>query len=147
MTELERIEAELLDPRTGELVPAVPDALANWIASTMDYIRAAYRAMDEGKRLLAEEAQRRGTGTLNLDGVTVTVTPPAYVWDVEALDWGLRNAGCPEETINEVIRQTVSWTVDARRADRLARANEAYAEVVERCRHRKDEAPKVSVKR
>lgn len=150
MTGLAKVESEtrdLISPLTGEVIDtANPADLAGFVHETMGYVRAAYQAMEVAKRLLACEAARQGTGTLHLGETAVTITPPPWQWDVPELADGLRAAGCPEATVNEVIRETVEHKVDAKRADRLARANPAYRVVVERCRQRKDAAPTVTVR-
>jgi hypothetical protein len=136
----------IISPFTGELVPYEPEALADFIAVTMRHVRAAYAAMDVAKRALAEEAARQGSGTLHFPSADVTVTPPAWSWDVEGLEEDLRAAGCPEDVLNEVIKTTVERKVDAKRADRLARANDAYRAAVEANRERPEKSPTVTVK-
>ena len=54
------------------------------------------------------------------------------VYDAEAIEQALREAGAPEEMIAEVVVPTVTYKVDARRAQQAAKANPEYAAIIDR---------------
>lgn len=136
MTELER-RREILDPFTGELVPADdPASLAALLAKLRTLsvqVRDAQRGIAEAFRDLAAV---HATGTFHLeDGSTVTVPKGTEtIYDAEAIETELRAAGMPEAAIREIVEETVVTTlkVKASRAKQAASRNPAYAEIIER---------------
>lgn len=150
-TAIEQLEPEPVEvpnPITGEVVSLQdPPALARMVHDIGVHIGKLMELRKLAERALAYEAERQGTGTLHLGETKVTVTPPRLLWDVEALEEGLRGAGCPEDVLGELIKTTVERRVDAKRADRLARANDTYARIVAACQERAEGAPSVRVTR
>ena len=104
--------------------------------------RVLREAFGDRKRLI-------GTGTFYIEGVgKVEVSKDKeVVWDELGLIEGLKDAGMPEESIKEIVKEksVVTYTVDARRANAAARANEKYAEVIERCKITQPRTPSISI--
>lgn len=116
-------------PHTGEIVQ-LDDATA--CAHALDELRYVTARIHAAKRLLthalAARAELLGTRTLDLGaGASATVTGGAgRQIDPDMLADGLREAGMPDERIDEIVVTTVTRSVDVRQADRAARANAAY---------------------
>jgi len=102
--------------------------------------RTLREAMGARKRIL-------GTGTFFLEGIgKVEVKGDTETeWDMVALEGGLREVGCPEETIKEIIKPVTTYKVDAARATRAAKANPEYARVIEDAKITKPKLPSVSI--
>lgn len=109
-------------------------------------IAIAYRDLSELKakvleaeRILREALRYRSevlaTKTFHIEGVgKVELKGGTRVnWpDPQALEDDLREVGCPEEVIREIVVEQVTWKVDGTRARRAAGANPEYAKVIER---------------
>lgn len=126
----------VLIPSTGEMIPA--DDLPA-VAIALDEIRALEQKLVVAKRvltgILAAEAERVGTGTIDLPGgVRVEVTRSvAITWDVKKLA-GLLKAGLPQERYDALVRREEVVKVSAAEANRIAKSNAKYATIVRRAR-------------
>jgi hypothetical protein len=139
MGELETVEAEsreLVHPATGELISLDdPRACAVAIVELRRLEHAMKDARAELVRVIAEEAERQGSKTLHLPGVTVTLKDSTRIeWDLDELE-KLRDLGLPEDRYNALVRTEVTYKVQAGEAKRIAGANAEYAKVIERARH------------
>lgn len=108
-----------------------------------DKILEAERVLKEALRYRSEAL---GTKTFHIEGVgKVELRGGSRVeWpDPQALEDELRDAGCPEEVIREIVVEQVTWKVDGNRARRAAGANPVYAEIIER--HKRITEPLPSV--
>lgn len=95
---------------------------------------------------LKQEFTRQGKKTLELNGIKATLGADSeIVWDVGILN-ELRDLGLPEERMNELITEEISYRVNASVAKQLS-MNPAYAEVVERAQSRAPKKAYVGVKR
>lgn len=104
----------------------------------------------EAERLLKEALRYRsealGTKTFHIEGVgKVELRGGTRVdWpDPQALEEELREVGCPEDVIREIVVEQITWKVDGNRARRAAGANPVYAEVIEK--HKRVTEPLPSV--
>lgn len=127
----------ILMPLTGELVPR-GDAEA--LAGALDQLKAHQTevkfAISAFTEAIVAEARRRGTKTLNLGAVKVTLSADTeVVWDVEELG-KLLDAGLPVERFGELVSETVTYKVNAAVANQISGANDEYKEIVERARQR-----------
>ncbi len=127
---------EILNPVTGELVPAEDiNGVAHAVKALRDLNTRIRDAVADATTVLVEESRRQGTKTLALANVTVVVSGgPETVWDVEQLRNLLDERGCPQDRIEALIKTEVTYKVDARVAKQLAAANEEYAHVIELCK-------------
>lgn len=141
------VPTELLDVRTGEVVPATPAKAVELLGAARDYRQRVLNLVKDCEAVLLDESRRQGTKTLRYDGVgTAEVTGGTSLeWDLEVL-LALRDLGLPEDRYNELVVATVTYKVDARVANQLAAANPAYSEVIERARSRVERPWRVSLK-
>jgi hypothetical protein len=126
---------ELVLPHSGELIdPADLDRLADAYgeiqqlqARLADAKRTIGGIMEEHTAVVGAKTFRTPNGrTIRIEGGSQTRYDAVQLMD------DLRAAGMPEDQIMECVIEEVSWKVDARRAKQAARANERYAEAVER---------------
>lgn len=124
----EVVPVELVDVRTGEaLAPTVENA-----AIVLDAAREAKRRLDsiiEAATAVALEASRaRGVKTFHVeDGIDLVVSGgPTVDYDPLTLAQLLREAGCPEDRIDAVVKAEVTYKVDRSVLRQLVGANEDY---------------------
>lgn len=147
MTELEHSNA-LVIPTTGVLVNLDSE---KEVAIAYRDLREIKTEVDRVERTLREALQARkeilGTGTFYIEGVgKVEVKGDKTTeWDIVALQTGLRDAGMPEESISEIVVRKESFVVDARRAERAAKANPEYARVIEAAKFQRPKLPSVNI--
>lgn len=140
------VQETLLDVRTGEVLDATPENAVGLLRALRDYSRGVREIIKHCETILVEESRRQGTKTLRFGGYEATVKGGSdLVWDVQELMDGLRDVGCPEDRINALVTQEVSYKVSAAVARQLEAANEDYASVIDRCRHRVEKPQYVTV--
>lgn len=138
---------ELLDPRTGELLPATPDnAAAVWAAADA-HIRNLTALKADCVQVLVEESRVRGTKTLHLADYTAVISGgPTRVYDGVELAENLRTVGCPEERIDALVTPVITYKVNANVRRQLAGANEDYASAIELASHVEEKPWRATVK-
>lgn len=124
-------DAPLVHVGTGEVLEATP---AN-AAIVIEAARAMKRQVDDVIRyataILGEESRRLGTKTLRFDRTKVSLTGgPQTDYDAVALRDLLRDAGCPEERINEAVVEEISYKVN-RNVLKQLRVNDDYAAAID----------------
>lgn len=124
---------ELIVPGTGELLSLDdPAAVARAHRDLTDLEADIRNAKAVLADRLAVESARQGTKTLRWEGVEVEMRGgSSTVYQAEEIEQGLREAGMPEERIREIVKETVSYTVDGRAAKSAAGANPDYKRVIE----------------
>ena len=147
MSETE-IGTELVLPHSAELINLEDERQVAAAFREVKELKARIAEADRRLReALAESARVRGTKTFYVDGVGKIEVKGAekieYLPDV--IENGLRELGCPEDTIREIVVETVSYKVDGHRAKRAASANPEYAEVIERARVVRETLPSVQI--
>ena len=120
------------------------------VAVALSAVREAKRQLDAARagleRVLVEESRVQGTKTLHFGDLTAKVSGgPEIVWDVEQLREDLTELELPEERINQLITETVTYKVNASVANQLAGANASYAEAISRAKSRVEKPYRVSV--
>jgi hypothetical protein len=124
---------EVVLPTTGEVVDlGNPGACA----AALDAIREMEDVVKGYKRLLTgvliEESTRVGSKTLHFGGVTVEIKESVTThWDLEILET-LLEAGLPSERYDELVKAEVTYKVNKTESKRIAAANPAYAEIIDR---------------
>ena len=148
MSETEH-STELVLAHSGQLVNL--NDLAD-VAKAYDEVVKIKRALTEADKILreafAEHGRMNGTKTLYVDGVgkfEIRGSERVEFRDPLALADELREAGMPEHVVSEIIIETVSYKVDARRAARAAAANEYYAQIIEEYKVTQERTPTISI--
>ena len=129
------MSTDLIVPHSGELISR--EDTENCVRVLAEIRELEYR-LKEAKRdltfILSSEFSRQGSKTMEVgDYKAVLQTKKDLVWDLEVLE-ELRALGLPEERMNALIKAEVTYNVNAFEAERIAGANPAYAEVIERAR-------------
>jgi len=135
MTEIEEREVYLI-PAVGTVVTLQN---ASEVARALSDVRDLESQLRDAKRVLTdalvEESRRRGSKTLELGRMSAEsrggVDDAAAT---EKLEQGLLSLGCPDDLLREIVKEEVSYKVDARRASRAATANPEYAAVIKAAR-------------
>ncbi len=140
------LPAELVDVRTGEILPATPDNAISLLGAARELRGRLMSLVKDCEAVLLEESRRQGTKTLRFEDVTATVTGGSDLeWDMDVL-LELRAWGLPESRYDELVVATVTYKVDARVAKQLEGANDDYAAVIRRSRSRVEKPWRVNVK-
>lgn len=138
---------ELPDPRTGEVLPATPDNAATVRLAAAQIVAAMRDLQAACDEVLAEECRRQGTKTLHLDGHTVTLTGgTSTVYDPVELMENLRSVNCPEERINALVVETVTYKVNRSVLRQLMAANEDYEMACELASHEEEKSWRATIK-
>jgi len=151
---MEVVEPEV-EPGTALVLPTsgVVVDLADERQVTMAYqdIKALKDAvMDADRRLreaFKEISSLKGSKTFYIDGLGKIELRGGdrTEYDAQAIEDGLRDLGCPEDVIREIVVETISYKVDGNRARRAASANPDYARVIEDARRTVETLPSVLI--
>lgn len=144
-------ETEMLAvPGTGEIVDLSKPVEA---ALALDALREFERDIASAKRILTDAvvAHYRLTGerTLELPGrleAEVKASKRTIV-DPDILEQRLRDAGMPEERIEQLFKTTVERKVELRKAKTAATANDEYRAALEAASTTYQETPSVTIRR
>jgi hypothetical protein len=145
---LEPVGRELVMPLTGELVLlADPPQVALALIS----VRRMKAQLDEARAVLedalAHASERAGTRTLHLGELTAVVSGGTKVeYDELELATRLREAGLPEERLEDLFVEVVSYRLDLRVAKSIAASNPVYAAAIDACRRTVPAPVRVSIK-
>lgn len=137
---------QLLDVRTGEIVPATPSKAVELLYAAREMRAKMLGLVKDCEAVLLEESRRQGTKTLHLPEGTAEITGGS------APDWALGtltellDLGLPQERYDELVVATTTYKVDARVAKQLEGANPEYAEVIGRARSYVEKPWRVTVK-
>ena len=129
----EQASTELVVPGVGSLVDlSVPSECAFALDDIRDLERQLRYVKTELTDALVAMSEVEGTKTLHFSGGTAVIkTGVEIVYDAELIEQGLREAGMPEHRIRDIVKETVSYKVDANKAKAAGSANPAYAAVVD----------------
>ena len=144
-------QPELLLPVSGQLVDLRQPAQ---VADALEQVRQAVRELGELRGLLESvlrlEGQRLGTKTLRLGDVEATISGGSKTeYDGNRLRIVLREAGLPEERLNEAVPAivTVTHKPNAAVLRQLSAGNELYADLIAGCRTTVEVPWRVSTRR
>ena len=149
-------EPEVIEPGSALVLPA-SGVLVNLedereIAIAYRDLRELKDKVLEAERILREAMRYRSevlaTKTFHIEGVgKVELRGSTRIdWpDPQALENDLREVGCPEDVIREIVVEQVTWKVDGNRARRAAGANPAYAAVIEKHKRVTEPLPSVHI--
>ena len=138
---------DLVVPGVGEVVSLDDGAqCARAIDAIRDLEYQLRMVKTELTRALVAQSEQEGSKTLRYEGVEVTVKGGVKVeYDADAMYLDLLAAGMSEQRAGDVVVEVVTRKVNAVEAKRVAAANPAYAEVVERHRSEVDVPYSVSM--
>jgi len=126
---------ELVLRHTGEIVSLDDE---NECAAALRSLRDHKREIDEAISILSDAlvqaSERHGSKTLHLAAAKVTVAATTKtLFDADALEHDLREAGMPEDRIRQIVKEevTVSRKVVAGEAKRAAAASAVYRNIIE----------------
>ncbi len=123
---------ELVNVETGERLPATVANAAAVLQAARSMKERLNDVVASATLYLVSESARRGTKTLNVGNVSVTLTGGAGVaYDAEDLMEALRIAGCPEDRIEQAVVATVSYKVNRAVLRQLGAANPDYQAAIE----------------
>ena len=139
---------EMVVPGIGELV-SFDDPMQ--VAGALGAVRDLEGRLREAKSLLTgallHHAQVQGQQTLHLENCTVQIKSGTTTkYDAEEIERGLRAAGMPEDRIREIVKETVTYSVDAVKAKQAARANHLYRAVIEKHSYVEEKPPYATLK-
>lgn len=139
--------SELLDVVTGEVLPATTEN-AHRALSTIKQMEARLRdAKAVVTDFLIEESQRQGTKTFHTpDGDLVLTGGVGTEIDAQTLAQLLREEGCPEERVDEVVVAEISYKVNRSVLRQLTGANPNYKAAADLATHEVEKPYRVSVK-
>ena len=140
------LPANLLDVRTGELVPATPQNAAELLHAARELRAKMMGLVKDCEAVLLDESRRQGTKTLHLEHGTAEITGgTALEWDLGTL-LDLKDLGLPDDRYDQLVVATTTYKVDARVAKQLEAANPEYAEVIGRARNYVEKPWRVTLK-
>lgn len=140
----------IVDRSTGEVVDLTNlDACVGLLTRIRDAETETRSVKAVLTEAIVEISRKQGTKTLPLadGGSAVVSSGDERVFDAEGVEEALRAAGMDEARIREIVVETVSLKVDARKADQAARANPAYARAIEQHVATRPKTPTVAIKK
>ncbi len=138
--------AELVDVRSGEVLPATPENAAELLIAVRDLRSCMLGLVRDCEAVLLDESRKLGTKTLHLPAGKATISGGAELaWDVSTLA-RLLALGLPDERYNELVKTTVSYKVNAAVAHQLEAANADYAAVIDEARSYEEKPWRVSIR-
>jgi len=120
-------QPRLVDVSTGEALPATTENAHRVLTAARELKRRIDDEVSAATAFLFEQSRIQGTKTFHTDAGDVVLTGgPTFEYDPLALAELLREAGCPEERIDEVVKAEITYKVDQRVLRQLTAANEDY---------------------
>lgn len=152
VSDIEVRESEVLTiPGTGVVVNMNEP---REVAIALQDIRGLESRFREIKRVLSDALVQhwahvgdRKTFTVGGGRKVVISGGPEKIYDAEAIRDELLAAGMPDERVSQIVVETVTYTVRAVEAAAAAKANEIYAEIIERNTMKVDKPYDVAVRR
>lgn len=126
------IPQTLVNVQTGEQLPATIENAAAVLEAARSMKERLNDVIHAATLYLVSESAVRGTQTLNVGDVTVTLSGGSGTsYDPLDLMEALRVAGCPEDRIEQAVVATVSYKVNRSVLRQLAGANHDYRAAIE----------------
>lgn len=144
---LPAVPEQLLNVQSGELLPATLENAGLVLRAARDMRSRISDVITDATQFVVERSRIAGTKTLHEgDWQLVVRGGDKTDYDLEVLERELREAGCPEERLNELITQEVSYKLNRSVLKQLTAANPDYRAAVEKAAHESWEPFSVSVK-
>ncbi len=146
MSELVPI-TELLDVQTGEILPATTTNAARVITAARDMRTRINDVVAQATAWLAEESARQGTKTLHAGSSSVVLSGgPTDEYDPLELMNYLRNAGLPEQRVDDAVTTIIDYKVNRSVLRQLAAANPEYADAIEQAKRTVEKPMRATIK-
>ncbi len=146
MTDLVPI-TELLDVQTGEILPATTTNAARVITAARDMRTRINDVVAQATAWLAEESARQGTKTLHAGASSVVLSGgPSDEYDPLELMNYLRNAGLPEQRVDDAVTTIIDYKVNRSVLRQLAAANPEYADAIEQAKRTVEKPMRATIK-
>ena len=146
MTDLVQI-TELLDVQTGEILPATTTNAARVITAARDMRTRINDVVAQATAWLAEESARQGTKTLHAGSSSVVLSGgPTDEYDPLELMNYLRNAGLPEQRVDDAVTTIIDYKVNRSVLRQLAAANPEYADAIEQAKRTVEKPMRATIK-
>jgi hypothetical protein len=139
--------SEFPDVLTGEVLPATAEN-AYRALTAVDQMQARLRDVRAAiTDFMVEEAKRQGTKTFHTTDGDVSVSGGvATEIDAQTLAQLLREAGCPEERIDEVVVAHIEYKVNRNVLRQLTGANSDYKAAADLATHEVEKPWRASAK-
>ncbi len=147
MTDLVPVSDDLLNVETGELLPATVDNAAAVILAARTMRSRLHDVVAQATAWLAEESARQGTKTLAA-GSSSVVLSGGMTDEYDALELMnyLRNAGCPEQRVDDAVTTIIDYKVNRSVLRQLAAANPEYADAIEQAKRTVEKPMRATIK-
>lgn len=137
----------LLDVQTGELLAPTVSNAARVLQAARAMKQHVNHIVEEATAYLVSVSEHEGTKTLHDGGETVTLSGGTTVeHDAHDLMEALREAGCPEDRINQAVKTEITYKVDRAVLRQLAAANVDYKAAIELAERTVEKPYRASVK-
>ncbi len=147
MTDLVPVSEDLLNVETGELLPATVDNAATVIQAARTMRSRLHDVVAQATAWLAEESARQGTKTLHAGTSSVVLSGgPTDEYDPLELMNYLRNAGLPEQRVDDAVTTIIDYKVNRSVLRQLAAANPEYADAIEQAKRTVEKPMRVTIK-
>ncbi len=147
MTDLIPVSADLVNVETGELLPATIDNAVTVIQAARTMRSRLHDVVAQATAWLAEESARQGTKTLHAGTSSVVLSGgPTDEYDPLELMNYLRNAGLPEQRVDDAVTTIIDYKVNRAVLRQLAAANPEYADAIEQAKRTVEKPYRASVK-
>ncbi len=147
MTDLVPVSEDLLNVETGELLPATVDNAAAVILAARTMRVRINDVVAQATWWLAEESARQGTKTLHAGASSVVLSGgPSDEYDALELMNYLRNAGLPEQRVDDAVTTIIDYKVNRSVLRQLAAANPEYADAIEQAKRTVEKPMRATIK-
>ncbi len=147
MTDLVPVSEDLLNVETGELLPATIDNAAAVILAARTMRVRINDVVAQATAWLAEESARQGTKTLHAGASSVVLSGgPTDEYDPLELMNYLRNAGLPEQRVDDAVTTIIDYKVNRAVLRQLAAANPEYADAIEQAKRTVEKPMRATIK-
>ncbi len=147
MTDLVPVSEDLLNVETGELLPATVDNAATVIQAARTMRSRLHDVVAQATAWLAEESARQGTKTLHAGASSVVLSGgPTDEYDPLELMNYLRNAGLPEQRVDDAVTTIIDYKVNRSVLRQLAAANPEYADAIEQAKRTVEKPMRATIK-
>ncbi len=147
MTDLVPVSEDLLNVETGELLPATVDNAATVIQAARTMRSRLHDVVAQATAWLAEESARQGTKTLAAGSSSVVLSGGTTdEYDALELMNYLRNAGLPEQRVDDAVTTIIDYKVNRSVLRQLAAANPEYADAIEQAKRTVEKPMRATIK-